>query len=360
MAKENEDIEVNLEGDDEIVIELEGEEGAAVAAAEAEAEKKEKKAVPRVRLQDANKEPDAVAEATKALSEAEDRVKKAESDAAAANATAAAERQARLAAERQAQQRAREADAATATAETAQLTLLDKGIESATSEVDAYKQQLTTAYEAGDFKVVAEVQAKLSRASATLDRLEADKERLATAPKREVTEGRVEQRGNAVDNYLNQMDAQSQSWLRAHPECLPVELGGDAAAHSKMMKGHHKALSEGFAANTADYFRVIEESTGHRTPVSAAAAVKTAGSEEEETAPPPKKKAQPSAPPSRDVPRADGKQARSNPRSVVLTRDQVEMAKVAFPHIPEKEALAQYARNLIELEAEGKMGRLTH
>ena len=36
------------------------------------------------------------------------------------------------------------------------------------------------------------------------------------------------------------------------------------------------------------------------------------------------------------------------------------MAKVSFPHLPEAQAYGQYARNLIELEAEGKIGRLTH
>jgi hypothetical protein len=36
------------------------------------------------------------------------------------------------------------------------------------------------------------------------------------------------------------------------------------------------------------------------------------------------------------------------------------MAKVSFPHLPEQQAYGQYARNLIELEAEGKLGRLTH
>jgi hypothetical protein len=33
---------------------------------------------------------------------------------------------------------------------------------------------------------------------------------------------------------------------------------------------------------------------------------------------------------------------------------------MAFPHLPESQAYGQYARNLVELEAEGKIGRLTH
>jgi hypothetical protein len=40
--------------------------------------------------------------------------------------------------------------------------------------------------------------------------------------------------------------------------------------------------------------------------------------------------------------------------------DQQEMAKASWPHLPPQEAFGLYARNLLELEAEGKMGRTTH
>lgn len=344
------DIEIDLEGEEEVVVDLEGGE-------EAE-EKKEPK--PRIRLQDkvedAGEVEDPVAVATKALEEAK---AKAERDLAASAATAASERQARIAAEQLAQRYAKDADAARAETETAQLTLLERGIEASTGEVESLQGALENAYEASDFKKVAEIQTKLSRASATLDRLEAAKEDLATAPKKPpTTEGRVEtppQQGSAFEQYLSQFAPEAQTWLRAHPECAPANVGGNGQSNSKMMAGHYAALAQNVQPNTPEYFRIIEENTGHRQPVSAAADIKPA-----EVTPSPSKKPVVAAPPSREVPRADGKPGRTNPRSITLSKDQQDMAKVSFPHLPQKEAFAQYARNLIELESEGKMGRLTH
>jgi hypothetical protein len=125
-----------------------------------------------------------------------------------------------------------------------------------------------------------------------------------------------------------------------------------------MMEGHFAALKLRIPEGTDDYFRVIEEHTGHRAPVSAAAAITPAG-ETEVAAPAPKPKprvAQPSAPVSRDPPSGGPRTT----RSVTLNKDQQDAAKMSFPHKTPQEAFALYARNLIELEAEGKMGRLTH
>lgn len=364
MAKEKDDIEIDLEDDATVTVDLPEGVDAADEGEQEEKPVKDKKPAPRVRLQDpVDEEEDdtgvnAVAEATKALEEAQRKTQ-------AAEATAVAERQRREAAERLAQQRAREADAARAEAESSQLTLIDKGIESAQGEVEAYKSQLTNAYETGDFKLVADIQTKLSKATATLDRLEATKEEVAAGKRpqaQETTEGRVEApaTGTAFEQYLTQFSPEAQSWLRQHPECAPSQFGGSPQANAKMMAGHYAAMAQNITPNTVDYFRVIEEHTGHRTPVSAAADVKKA--EDEGTAPTVKapKKAQVAAPPSREPLAASGRQTRSNPRSVTLSKEQQEMAKVSFPNMTDKEAFAQYAKNLLELEAEGKMGRLTH
>lgn len=358
-----------MAGDDDIDVELESDE-VVVDVSDApekdvEKEKEKKTPTPRVRLQDPeDDESDPVAEATKALEEAKTAREKAERDAAAAQAAATSERQRRQEAERLAQRHGREADAARAEAETAQLTLLDRGIDGAKGEVAAYTGQLTAAYEAGDFKGAAEIQAKLSQATAKLDRLEATKEDVVANGKRkpgEVAEGRVEaQSGSALDQYLEQFAPEAQTWLRSHPECLPPQLGGASHAHSKMMAGHYAAMGQNVTPNTPDYFRVIEEHTGHRAPVSAAAETKKAG--EEGDAAPAKKAARVplAAPPSREVPTAPRGPVRRQGNSVTLSRDQQETAKMSFPHLTEKEAFSAYAKNLLELEAEGKIGRTTH
>lgn len=355
MANDKDNIDVELD-DETVTVDLSD-------GAEETGEKKEKKSLPRVRLSDKEEsedepevvapeaaKPDVVAEAAKALEAAQKQTE-------AARATALAERQRREAAERQLKERAQEVDAARAVAESAQLTLLEQGITAAKGDVEAFQEQLTVAYEAGDFKKVAEVQAKMSRAAATLDRLEATKEELATAPKTKLPEYSPEpvQTYSPLEQYLSQLEPEAQNWLRAHPECAPPQLGGNQASNARMMAGHYAALGQNIAPNTADYFRVIEEHTGHRAPESAAAVVTKASEAPAKTAP----RAQPSAPPSREVMSAKDGRVRS-PRSVTLSKEQQDMAKVSFPHLPDKEAFAQYARNLLELEAEGKMGRLTH
>ncbi len=205
-----------------------------------------------------------------------------------------------------------------------------------------------------------QIQTKLSRAAATLDRLENTK---ATFDVRQTqtTEGRVVEsqpiQQTAFDKYLSGFSTVAQTWLRQHPDCAPPQVGGNQVKNSKMMVGHYDALAKNITEGTPEYFKVIEDHINDApAPVipqvaSKAADVQIAG----EVRPAPKH-IQPSAPPSRDA--APGTQR--NVREVRLTKDQQEMAKVSFPHLPEAQAYGQYARNLIELEAEGKIGRSTH
>lgn len=368
MAKEPKDAVVELEEEGVVTIDVsdnpdliedtEKEEEEGEGEVEVEAKPEPKKPLPRVRLNEQKTvNAPAVDEAATALREAADR------RVAAAEATATAERLRRETAERMAAKHLQEADDARASAEETHLTLLDNGIEAAGSEVKSAKTQLKQAMEAGNFDEAAEAQAVLSKASAKLDRLEAAKADAATGVRKApTTEGRVEtpsQQSN-FERYLSQFTPEAQNWLRLHPECALPEVGGNAVANSKMMAGHYAALSQNMAAGTPDYYRVIEEHTGHRQPVSTAAAVTKAG-EEEEAAPAPKAKPrlQPSAPPSREPASARGGLPPAQ-RTVTLTKDQQEMAKMSFPNMTPQQAFATYARNMIELEAEGKLGRTTH
>lgn len=319
----------------------------------------ERKPRERLNTQQAVKPP-AVDEATQALTAARE---KADRDVAAANATASAERSARLAAERVAAQRTQEADDARTSAESAQLQIIENGITATTGEVGALQSALADAHEKGDFKAVADVQVKLGKATARLDRLESQKEDFATRKVEPRTEQSQPQQLNAFEQYLSNFTPEAQSWLRAHPDCVPAAVGGNSTANAKMMAGHYAALSQNVQTNTQDYFRIIEEHTGHRQPVSRAADTRAAGDEETEQRPAPRtpaaRRAQPSAPPSRDPPAANGTQPRSQ-RTVTLSKDQQEAARLSFPTMEPQKAYATYARNLIELEAEGKIGRVTH
>jgi hypothetical protein len=343
-----------IEVEDEGVVTIDLPEGEGTEATESEvAVKAEPK--PRVRKVAAD-------EAAEALKQA---VEKAQSEAVAkiraAEETAQAERTRAEAAQRLAEQRDAEAKAYKEAAESSELTLLNSGIESETREVASHQAALEAAWEAGEFKKAGELQVKLAKATARLDRLEAAKEDYeAGARKTPVTEGRVEPQiqQSPLEQYLSRMAPRAQAWLRSHPECAPPQLGGDPVKHNAMMKGHYAAGEQKITEGSDDYFRVIEESAGYRqpaAPVSAAAEIVPA--ERPRRAAP-----VPAAPVTREPP---GSNAPGPKRTYTLTKEQQEAAKITYPHLDTRQAFAKYAEGLYSLDAEtpnwrGRSAAMTH
>lgn len=329
-----------------------------VAAAEEGKEAPAKKTTP------VHTDTQVVTDPTEALRAA---VKTAEDARKAAEAQAVAERQRADEARALADRRAQEAAAAHETAQDRQLAIITQGIEGATREVGAYQDELSRALEAGEFKKVAEVQAKLSKAAAALDRLEDAKANFeakvaaAAETKTETTEATSAR--TPFENYLvqNRFSPKAESWLRAHPECAPAEIGGNPSKHAAMMAGHYDAKAKGLAEGSDDYFRVIEEHAGYRHPVQTQTKTTTAEEAEEAPAVKPKPKPQVAAPVTREAPDAAG---RPTQRDVKLNKDQQEAALLSWPQQQgedtdawRKRAFGKYARSFLELQAEGKIGR---
>lgn len=292
-------------------------------------------------------------------------VKTAEDARKAAEAQALAERQRADEARALADRRAQEAAAAHETAQDRQLAIITQGIDSATRELTAYQDDHTRLLEAGEFKKASEVQVKMAKAAAALDRLEDAKANFeakaaaAAETKTETTEATTAR--TPFENYLvqNRFSPRAESWLRAHPECAPAEIGGNPSKHAAMMAGHYDAKAKGLAEGSDDYFRVIEEHAGYRQPVQQ----KTVTTEEAEEAPAvkPKPKPQVAAPVTREAPDAAG---RPTQRDVKLNKDQQEAALLSWPQQQgedtdawRKRAFGKYARSFLELQAEGKIGR---
>lgn len=316
------------------------------------------------------KEPAAADEATKALQTALDNERRlrqaAEQTATGAVQQANQERTARLTREQELEQE-RE------TAQARELTRIESDIANSTSLIASTQKELSAALAEGNFEKVAEVQTRLSRATAALDRHEARKEDFENrATKAPVTEGRVtEQQGSAVqgdpfERYIAGFEPAAQTWLRAHRECAPesvvingalVRTGGKADMNAKMMRGHYDALSQGYAPNSDDYFRVIEESTGYRQPVTTKPTTEEMTTTQTKTEQPKTKEARPSAPPSREVP---GSPPTGTSRTVRLSREEQEAARFSFPNLEPAKAYAEYAKNKVALDAEGKLGRTSH
>ena len=322
---------------------------------------------------------EASAALTQAIQTAENAAAEEKRRREAAEATAQSERNARAVAEQAAQVAAQEAKGYREQAEGSELAATVTGIESAQREIASAQEEYQRAQEAADFPKTSAAQVKIAKAAAALDRLETKKAELeAGLRKAPAHEGRVEappplQPSSSFEAYVSQYPPRPQAWLRAHPEFLPesitdgrgnvIRLGGDTAKNKLMMKGHPAALGQGYEANSDDYFRVIEETVGMRepaapakSPTSKAAETETAG---EQRPAPKQRQAQPSAPVSREVPSASG-QPQPGRRTVSLSKEQQDAAKISFPHLTTQKAFAEYAKNLLELEAEGKLGRTTH
>lgn len=371
MAGQN-DATVNVADDTVVTVEL-GDEALAAAADElAGAEGAEpvvepkKPAEPRQR----SMRPSAAEEAAAALTQS---LKTAEDARKAAEATALAERQRAEAATRLAQQRETEAKELRERTEDQELTIITSGLDAAKRDLDAATAEAERAMEAGDFKATAAAQAKLARAGAAVDRYEARKAEYEAGVRKPATtattEGRVVEApaGSAFERYVAGFAPRAQTWLRAHPECVPAEVGGSATKNAAMMQGHFAALKDGVQEGSEDYFRIIEEHTGYRAPVSAAANLTPAETEPRTTPKPPAaapRRPAPAAPPTRD-----GTEVGTAPttRSIKLNPQQQEVALYSYPANPGESEQAHrarafgiYARELIAAQAEGKIGRLTH
>jgi hypothetical protein len=319
--------------------------------------KRQRKPVTGVDLQAA--EENSVDEAARQLQESLAKAKQGES---AALQVAAQERERAEALAKQVQTKDQELTQTREQAHESQIAAIEAAIEKAKTEVATNEANYEAALSNGNFAEASKINTKLSRANATLERLEVDKQRISEKPEPTgaTHEGRVEMRpapaATPFERYVTdpQFTPKAQAWLRSHPDCVPATVGGDGKKNALMMAGHFDAVAKGLIPDTDEYFQHIE------THIEGRAAVKN---DDEGGQPQRQQKQQqrpvtPSAPASHTPP--GGQQAPRNVREVRLTREQQEAAKLSFPHLPEKEALTQYAKNLVALQNEGKMGRTTH
>lgn len=313
---------------------------------------------------------DAADQAAAKLTEAGKKLEEERRRREAAETTAMTERQRAEQAARIAAQRETEAAEARAEVATSQIAAITSGIESAERALQQAKLAFKSAHEAGDADKMADAQAEIGTAAADLSRLKGEKVAFEIAAKRVTAiEGRVDvPRVDPFEQYVSGFPPAPQAWLRAHRECVPAEVGGNATKNAAMMEGHYAALRQGYTANSDDYFRVIEEHTGHRTPVSAAAETIEAGAEPASKPQPQPQQRQrqpiPAAPVSRETTSAGGQR---QPDRIALDAAQQEIALLSFPAkageddaAHRKRAFGVYARELVAAKREGKIGRMTH
>jgi hypothetical protein len=284
----------------------------------------------------------------------------------AALATAEAERRradnaARMAAD--ADRRAREA---TDEISTGKLTLITNKIDAATKDLEAAKSEYESAYDAGDSKRIIAANIRMSDAMAEIKVQTNRKQDLEAAAARQPADqrpGQVDDGARTPEMFIQRGNfaPAAQAWLRARPDVVPADYGGDATKHDQLMAGHYEAASKKIPFNSPQYFEILETHLGER-----------ASAAEEPAPPPPRpvpKPAQrnlmPSAPPSREPPTPSG--APTGKQSVKLNAAQQEAALFSYPAKPgedesahRKRAFGTYASEYVKAVAEGKIGRLTH
>jgi hypothetical protein len=324
--------------------------------------------------------------ADEAAAELKKSLKAAEDARRAAEATAIAERSRADEAVRLAQQREQESRGFRDQAEVRELAIINSDIERATQAVAAAGDAFQRAQEAGDFAKSSEAQIQLARAAAALDRREADKAIFEANLKRATEAAATAAVQPAIaespfEQYVRSFAPVAQAWLRAHPECVPPTVGGNAhngsaQKNAKMMAGHFDALGKGLAEGSPEYFQTIEEHVGYRAPAEAASPVSTAadvteaGGQQQRSSKP--RSPQVSAPVTREPLGAPS----SGRTAVRLTAEQQEVALLST--VPRefigsdgrvvreseadyrKRAFAQYASEYVKAKDEGKIGRLTH
>jgi len=290
----------------------------------------------------------------------------------AAEQRAAAEGRRADGASQLAQQREQEAQEARESFAAAEMRQTVAGIEAAKRDMSAAKAALRTAHDAGDTDKLADAQEQIALAAAEIRRLEVDRialeSKAARAERAPPLERTPPPPSDPVEAFLANpvFSPRAKDWLRAHRDCLPPGLGGDGQKNAAMIQAHHLALSQGIPMESDDYFRVVEEKTGYRTPTSAAAVTTPAGSQEGRAAPQ-RRAPIPSAAPTNEPPPANGTPVPGRSRSFRLTEAMQEMALTSYPQKDgederawRKRAFGTYGFHLGELTKEGKIGRTTH
>ena len=170
----------------------------------------------------------------------------------------AEERQRRADAERQRAESEQKAAEASKRATEGDYNSVLSALDTAKLESENAERELQAAFEAGDYKKVAESQRKIARSETRIMQLEAGKGELEAKRAAPVTEGRVQAPpSDPVEAIARQLSPASASWLRAHPEAANV-WGKVTAAHAAATE------LEGLKAETPEYFDYVETRLGYK------------------------------------------------------------------------------------------------
>ena len=241
-------------------------------------------------------------------------------------------RQAREAAERKARELSTTAQEQEQGYRQAAAAALDNAIELSKSNIANAEAAMRSAAQSGDWDTFSKAQRAISENSARQAQLENTKQQLETAP----PQVQKYEPSDPVEAQISQFSPRSQDWLRQHKD----DIFNDPERQIDAQAAHRLAIRRGLKADTDEYFAALDEQMGYTTM-----------SNSVKTPPPPPRSHQnapavASAPPARTT---FGQGQQRNPNRIALTKQQRDAALQMFSDKPEAEALALYARGILEI-----------
>lgn len=213
---------------------------------------------------------------------------------------------------------------------------LDNAIELAKSNIAAAEMAMKSALQGNDVDALIKAQTALSESVSRKAQLEQSKQQFENAPSQVQTYQPVD----PIDQQISRFSPRSQEWLRKHRN----DIFGDRERQIDAQAAHRLAVRRGFVPDSDEYFNAIDEQMGYTDRMTST------------NRPPPQRgstPATPAAPPSR----SSFGQSPRNPNRVALTKQQRETALQLFSDKPEAEALAMYAKGILDIN-QGKTNLL--
>ena len=196
-----------------------------------------------------------------------------------------------------------------------QLDTVVTGLDAATAEADAAEREYAVAFEAGDGMAMARAQRKMANAEARKLTLEGAKADLEAESKRRPDPSKQPQRraqpsADPTERFLQERNIKGQSadWVRRHPQMIT-----DAAFNDRIMKAHWQAQADGVEVESEEYFQRLDKAVSGTV-------VKKSGADPEPS------KRRPSAPAAGDSNAGGGSQLNGGGIDVTLTKREAKSA----------------------------------
>lgn len=251
---------------------------------------------------------------------------------------------------------------AKAAVEDGELREIQTSIDVTKRNLDLAKQQYRNARAAGDVDQELEATEAIAQAKADLNSLEAGKAQREHAkknpqPQQQFRQDPVEVVVGSLANW-----PQSQAWVRAHPD-----MARDPAKWRATVAASDLALAKGLAADTTAYFAHIEGTLQANgiLPMPNGSANGNGNGNGNGTAPVKTEEtvmsqaSRPVPPAAAPVSRTGGTPGQPKPGTIRLTREQAEMAELAFPRLVKEKGVTAahraYAEAMVEARANGKI-----